>query len=130
MQPPNGHGSTGGGQPIELLGKSSGKGNLNNCNNITLKPRQRQGKLTSQAIWKLRNPLAVRAHALVSQAIKSGKLKRLPCKRCGAEPADAHHQVERFSDAYERPLERLVFLCRRCHRRAHRLALKPKRGAA
>ncbi|TPN38873.1 hypothetical protein FKO01_05025 [Mesorhizobium sp. B2-3-3] len=79
--------------------------------------------MTSQAKWKLRNPQAVRAHSAVQHAVKRGLLIRRPCKWCGAERVDGHHTD------YSKPLA-VVFLCRRCHRRAHHLALfpKPKRG--
>ena len=54
-----------------------------------------------------------RASDAVSYAIKIGALVRQPCKQCGTEPSEAHH------DDYARPLD-VRWLCRRCHKRLHR----------
>ena len=47
-----------------------------------------------------------------NEAIRSGKIKRLPCNICGAEPAEGHHPD------YSKPLE-VVFLCPLHHREVH-----------
>lgn len=59
-----------------------------------------------------RYPERVRARALVNDAIKAGKLKRLPCHECGAAESHAHHED------YSRPLK-VKWLCRPCHRKHH-----------
>lgn len=46
-------------------------------------------------------------------AIRSGKLKRLPCEKCGATPTHGHHHD------YDKPLE-VVWLCAPCHGKEHR----------
>lgn len=46
-------------------------------------------------------------------AIKSGKLKRLPCEICGEIDAEAHHPD------YDKPLD-VKWLCRKHHMELHR----------
>jgi len=55
-----------------------------------------------------------RAGNTVSCAIEKGALVRQPCEKCGATPADAHH------DDYSRRLN-VRWLCRRCHQAYHRM---------
>lgn len=74
-------------------------------------------KESSQARWRERNPLKRWAHVATASALRRGLLKRQPCERCGGEPADGHH------DDYQRPLA-VRWLCRRCHKAAHRVATK------
>ena len=61
-----------------------------------------------------------RARAAVYRAVRRGVLRRPNrCSECGAEgPVQGHH-ID-----YMRPLE-VVWLCRRCHRRADGLPRKP-----
>lgn len=56
------------------------------------------------AEWRLKKPNAYKAHMMVDRAIKSGKLKRLPCEVCGEEETHAYH------DDYLYPLS-VRFLC-------------------
>jgi hypothetical protein len=58
-----------------------------------------------------KNPEKRRAHNMVSNAIRSGKLLKQPCKICGAT-AHAHH------DDYAKPLE-VIWLCPTHHMRLH-----------
>lgn len=62
--------------------------------------------------WNERNPEGYRAHYVVSNAIRDGKLKRQPCETCGALKAHAHHEN------YSKPLE-VRWLCAMCHQRHH-----------
>ena len=48
----------------------------------------------------------------VHHAIQSGKLKRRPCMKCGANKSEAHHPD------YYKPLD-VIWLCRSCHRAEH-----------
>ena len=51
----------------------------------------------------------------VYKAVRSGRLSRKPCIRCGnAENIHAHH------DNYNRPLD-IIWLCRKCHDQHHRI---------
>ena len=52
------------------------------------------------------------AQKKLSQAVKSGEIKREPCEICKYPKADAHH------DDYTKPLE-IRHLCRQCHGDAH-----------
>lgn len=52
------------------------------------------------------------ARKKVAYAISTGKLKRLPCEKCGETIVDAHHKN------YSKPLE-VKWLCRQHHRDAH-----------
>lgn len=58
--------------------------------------------------FRAKNPEKNRAHAAVSRALRSGKLIKGPCEKCGAENVDAHH------DDYSKPLD-VRWLCRRHH---------------
>lgn len=53
--------------------------------------------------WKARNPEKRKAHVIVSNAIRDGRIERRPCERCGKK-AHAHH------DDYSKPLD-VVWLC-------------------
>lgn len=70
-----------------------------------------EGKLASskaKAEYRKRNPVKAKAHAIVSRAIRAGKLFSMPCCDCGAEVAHAHH------DDYAKPLN-VTWLCAKCH---------------
>lgn len=82
------------------------------------KCRQRKNmprKRLRSAEWKLDNPEGVRAHRIVSAAIRRGVIEKRPCAVCGAVSAEAHHWN------YLLPLD-VEFLCRKHHKEAHRKA--------
>lgn len=58
------------------------------------------------------NPVKAMAWNMVSNAIRDGRLERLPCEGCGAVPAQAHHHD------YSKPLD-VKWLCFVCHRKEH-----------
>lgn len=81
----------------------------------------------SKKKWKLKNkdkhqehakrhrdkhPEKVSARKKAWAAIKSGKLKKLPCSSCGEKKTEAHH------DDYLKPLD-VRWLCVRCHSTLH-----------
>ncbi len=70
--------------------------------------------------WRAANPQAVRAHWIVQEAMRQGKLERQPCEECGEAKTHAHH------DDYAKPLA-VRWLCPACHRR-HHAALAPPRA--
>lgn len=76
-------------------------------------PRWKGGRSKNNYYYKKiqveRYPDRVRARALVSRAIKSGKLVRLPCEICGCINTQAHH------DDYSKPLD-VRWFCREHHR--------------
>ena len=63
--------------------------------------------------WKKQNRDKLLAHKKVYNAIKRGKLVRMPCEICGTDSAvHAHH------DDYSRPLD-VIWLCQKHHRWIH-----------
>ena len=52
------------------------------------------------------------AQAHIQNALKTGKIKKKPCKYCGNPKSEAHHQD------YSKTLE-VLWLCRKHHRRMH-----------
>lgn len=63
--------------------------------------------------WRSSKPNAYRAHIMVGNAIRDGKLKKLPCEVCGSvESIHAHH------DDYKFPLS-VRFLCAVHHKQWH-----------
>lgn len=67
--------------------------------------------------WIKRNPDKI-SHRLsavqkVNSAIKSGKLTRGLCVKCGASNTEGHHED------YNKPLD-VIWLCERCHINHHR----------
>lgn len=59
------------------------------------------------------HPQRVLARLAVQRAVKSGRLVRQPCEKCGAEKTQAHH------DDYSKPLD-VRWLCARDHVREHK----------
>lgn len=59
-----------------------------------------------------RNPEKQKARTAVGNAIRDGRLRRLPCEVCGIEKTQAHHED------YSKPLD-VRWLCFRCHRAEH-----------
>jgi ribosomal protein S27AE len=53
------------------------------------------------------------ARDAVGRALRSGKLEKMPCTRCGSLTVEAHHHD------YSKPLE-VVWMCRRCHCLEHK----------
>ena len=77
----------------------------------TVKGQERSRFLKKRTVQ--REPANSKARRLVRDAIKNGKLKRLPCETCGAINTHAHH-----SD-YNHPLQ-VIFLCAIHHREWHK----------
>ena len=64
------------------------------------------------------------AHIAVSNAVRDGKLQKLPCAFCGSiERLEAHHHD------YSKPLD-VTWLCSACHSRFHALERMATYGAA
>lgn len=62
--------------------------------------------------WTDRNPEKRRAQNAIGNAVRDGRIQRLPCEQCGAEKAQAHH------DDYSKPLD-VRWLCAWCHAQHH-----------
>lgn len=77
------------------------------------KTPERKAAYRERAIkYRAENPLAYKAHNAVNNAVRDGRLKKLPCEFCAAERVHAHHKD------YSKPLE-VVWLCAKCHHRLH-----------
>ena len=61
---------------------------------------------------KLKHPEKVRAREAVHRAVKSGKLIKEPCVKCGNKVSFAHHTN------YLKPLK-VLWLCRKHHQLEH-----------
>lgn len=66
-----------------------------------------------QQAYNAKYPFKIKAHRVVKNAIRRGRLVRLPCEVCGAAKAQAHH------DDYSKPLD-IRWLCRAHHMEHHR----------
>lgn len=71
--------------------------------------RQKQGY---QKEFREKYPNKYRAHNIVNNAIRDGKLFKQPCETCNAKNAHAHH------DDYAKPLN-IRWLCAACHQQWH-----------
>lgn len=67
-----------------------------------------------RAKWNAKNPLKMKAHKMVANALRDGRLYKLPCETCGKERVDAHH------DDYSAPLV-VKWLCRIHHKARHKV---------
>jgi len=83
--------------------------------------RYQQGTLGRQTVARgnakaLRDPIQrpkLLARAALKWAVRSGRLRRLPCAYCGMAKSEGHHKD------YAKPLD-VVWLCRPCHRAEHK----------
>lgn len=73
---------------------------------------QRRHIIDRQLKYAKTFPERVQAHNKVYEAIKSGRLQRQPCEKCGATNVEAHH------DDYSKPLD-VRWWCESCHKQHH-----------
>ena len=111
--------------------KQMGDGHLNKCKDCTKEDaaehreknlekiraydRSRGNRQTKEYRdgYKNKYPIKHKAHILVSNAIRDGKLFKEPCSECGSEDRiHAHH------DDYAKPLN-VRWLCAACHHQWH-----------
>lgn len=62
--------------------------------------------------WRLRNPLGYKAHMIVNNAVRDGRLVKEACKICGDISSHAHH------NDYTKPLE-VEWFCALHHSHIH-----------
>ena len=62
--------------------------------------------------WRENNPDGYRAHYLLGNAVRDGRIKREPCEVCGDARTHGHHED------YSRPLD-VKWLCALHHHRHH-----------
>lgn len=58
------------------------------------------------------NAVKIKAHDILRNALRYGKMHRQSCERCGAEKTHGHH------DDYTKPLD-VRWFCNRCHAAFH-----------
>lgn len=73
------------------------------------RPERKAYAAKAQQKHRALNPEKYKARTAVSNALRSGKLKREPCVMCGNVKSQAHHED------YSKPLE-VEWLCFECHR--------------
>lgn len=64
--------------------------------------------------YAIRHPKKAAAKVAVMMAVRSGRLKRMPCQVCGLRKSHAHH------DDYDKPLD-VIWLCPEHHGERRRL---------
>lgn len=59
-------------------------------------PERKKKILIYQQTRRHRNPEKYKARSAVANAVRAGKLKRLPCEKCGDPKVQAHHSDYRY----------------------------------
>lgn len=72
------------------------------------RPERKAKKLEYQRKTRAKYPGKYRARRKIANAIKYGKITKLPCEKCGELKVEAHHTD------YRSPLK-VIWLCRRHH---------------
>ena len=80
-------------------------------------------KTKEYRIYCDKNPEKVKAHRILREAVRTGKIKRLPCKVCGE---NRKYRVHAHHDDYSKPLS-VKWLCGVHHKIAHSVAPKNKK---
>ncbi len=81
------------------------------------RPKTKKARLISterNREWRKKNPQKYAAHGWVSNALRSGRLKKLPCEVCGSKV-----RIQGHHDDYSKPLE-VRWLCQVHHKELHR----------
>lgn len=79
------------------------------------RPERFEARLERNAKYIAENPEKKAAHTAVSNAVRDGRIVKMPCAFCGCDTnLEAHHHD------YDKPLD-VTWLCRPCHRRFHAL---------
>ena len=79
---------------------------------IARRPKKAASIRAISEAWNEKNPEAYRAHYLLTNAVRDGRIEREPCLFCRAEKVHAHHRD------YAKPLG-VIWLCPKCHHRLH-----------
>lgn len=77
------------------------------------RPERIKAGVEINRIWRAEDKRRQKAHNMVSKAIKTGKIMREQCCRCGNEKTVAHHED------YDKPLD-VMWLCQPCHKQRHK----------
>ena len=90
-------------------------------NDWAKKNREKVNKIGRR--WAAKNRHKRNAHLKVLRAIKSGKIIRGPCERCGTK-----NEIEGHHEDYSKPLQ-VMWLCILHHKERHRIINENKRKA-
>lgn len=85
-------------------------------------PERQKASQEITSAWRKEDKRRAKCHNAVSMAIKTGKLVRKPCVRCGNEKSLAHHED------YDKPLN-VMWLCQPCHKQRHKELLTEEKNA-
>lgn len=78
------------------------------------KARKRIENSTHQTkVWRAQDVRRTAAHNAVARALRSGRLVKKPCERCGSEQSYAHHEN------YDKKLQ-VIWLCQPDHKERHK----------
>ncbi len=72
-------------------------------------PRRKAATIRYQRARRARDPIKNKARNAVSNAVRDGRIVKLPCQHCGNQKSQAHHHD------YTKPLD-VEWLCFKCHR--------------
>jgi len=78
-------------------------------------PERRKNKRAYEKLHNKNFPEKYRARYLTTNAVRDGRLKRQPCRVCGIEKSEAHHED------YSKPLD-VLWMCEPHHKEHHRKA--------
>lgn len=76
-------------------------------------PKRMKASAEISSAWRKADKRRTAAHNAVTRAVRSGKLIRQPCERCGDKKTEAHHED------YDKPLD-VIWLCSVCHKQRHK----------
>lgn len=90
--------------------------NIDRALNIDRNPNWKDGSGVTnykcQIKYRQNNRKKRNARERVFYAVKTGKIKKMPCSNCGNDKSEAHHED------YEKALD-VVWLCKVCHSKQH-----------
>lgn len=109
-------------KPISDFGKHKRDGFRSECKDCKREWDKKYNKTSERKIYNARiqkqnrqdplKRLKLKARMATNWAIKTGKLKRLPCE-CGNPKTEAHHKD------YSKPMD-VLWLCKPCHWKHHK----------
>ena len=86
-------------------------------------PSRKEKTATMTRIYALKFPDRKKAHTMVGNAVRDGRLIKLPCFICGEGKVEGHHPD------YSSPLS-VVWLCTQCHKDTHAMHYHIEKEAA
>lgn len=76
------------------------------------RPRRLAFNAENARRWRKENPEKYRAHTVLNNAVRDGKVRKSPCEVCGSEKAHGHHHD------YSKPFD-VRWLCAAHHQEQH-----------